>query len=102
MEEGRSESGEDGVGEEIDVEVCWELGGRQTETVRSQVREKSPEEGSVGGRDTDFEEVFVTGKEGLNGITRVEQGGLRAERKESLDEWNFGSLIVVMAEIVKI
>jgi hypothetical protein len=36
----------------------------------------------------------------LNSVTRLEQGGLRAERKESLDEWNFGS--VVMAEIVKI
>jgi hypothetical protein len=45
---------------------------------------------------------FVTGKEDLNSITRLEQGGLRAERKESLDEWNFRSLAVVMAEIVKI
>jgi hypothetical protein len=44
---------------------------------------------------------FVTGKEDLNSITRLEQGGLRAERKESLDEWNFRSLAVVMAEIVK-
>jgi hypothetical protein len=31
----------------------------------------------------------------------LEQGGLRAERKESFDEWNFESLAVVMAEIVK-
>jgi hypothetical protein len=45
---------------------------------------------------------FVTGKEDLNSVTRLEQGGLRAERKESLDEWNFRSLAVVMAEIVKI
>jgi hypothetical protein len=51
-----SESWEDKVGEEIDVED-WqkELGGRQTEPVRSQVREESSEGGSVGGRDTDFE-----------------------------------------------
>jgi hypothetical protein len=32
----------------------------------------------------------------------LEQGELRAERKESSDEWNFGSLAVAMAEIVKI
>jgi hypothetical protein len=31
----------------------------------------------------------------------LEQGGLRAERKESLDEWNFASLAIAMAEIVK-
>jgi hypothetical protein len=37
----------------------------------------------------------------LNSITRLEQGGLRAERKESLDEWNFGLLAIEMAEIVK-
>jgi hypothetical protein len=51
-----SESWEDKVGEEIEVED-WreELGGGQTEPVRSQVREKSSGEGSVGGRDTDFE-----------------------------------------------
>jgi hypothetical protein len=30
------------------------LGGGQTESVRSQVREESPGEGSGGGRDTDF------------------------------------------------
>jgi hypothetical protein len=38
VEEGESESWEDGVGEEIDVED-WqeELGGGQTEPVRSQV-----------------------------------------------------------------
>jgi hypothetical protein len=55
----------------------------------------------VGGRDTDFETGFVAGKKNLNSITRLEQGGLRAERKESLDEWNFGSFAVVMAEIFK-
>jgi hypothetical protein len=38
----------------------------------------------------------------LNGIARLEQGGLRAERKKSLGEWNFGSLAIAMAEIVKI
>jgi hypothetical protein len=44
---------------------------------------------------------FVTDKEDLNVVTTLEQGGLRAEGKESLDEWNFGSLTIVMAEIVK-
>jgi hypothetical protein len=47
-------------------------------------------------------EGFVTGKEDLNSITKLEQGGSRAERKESLDESNFGLLAIVMAEIVKI
>jgi hypothetical protein len=46
--------------------------------------------------ETDFERGFVVGKEDLNGVTR-----LRAERKESLGEWNFGSLAIAMAEIVK-
>jgi hypothetical protein len=55
----------------------------------------------VGGRVTDFEGGFVAGKEDLNSITRLEQGGWRAERKESLDKWNFGSLGIAMAEIVK-
>jgi hypothetical protein len=41
------------------------------------------------------------GKEDLNSVTRLEQGGLRAERKESLGKWNFGSLALVVAEIVK-
>jgi hypothetical protein len=45
---------------------------------------------------------FVTDKKDLNSVTRLEQGGLRAERKESLDEWNFRSLAVAMTEIVKI
>jgi hypothetical protein len=45
VEEGGSESWEDGVGEEIDVED-WqeELGGGQTKPVRSQVREFSERE----------------------------------------------------------
>jgi hypothetical protein len=38
----------------------------------------------------------------LNNVTRLEWGGLREERKESLDEWNFRSLAVAMAETVKI
>jgi hypothetical protein len=38
----------------------------------------------------------------LNSIKRLEQGASRTERKESLDEWNFGSLAIAMAEIVKI
>jgi hypothetical protein len=39
VEEGGSESGEDGVGEEIDVEDCQEeLGCGQTKPMRSQVR----------------------------------------------------------------
>jgi hypothetical protein len=44
---------------------------------------------------------FCCWQEDLNSITRLEQGGLRAERKESLDEWNFGLLAIEMAEIVK-
>jgi hypothetical protein len=43
----------------------------------------------VGGKDTDFERGFVGSKEDLSSVTRLEQGRLRAERKESLDEWNF-------------
>jgi hypothetical protein len=31
----------------------------------------------------------------------LEQEGLRAERKESLDEWNLSSLAIAVAEIVK-
>jgi hypothetical protein len=47
---------EDGVGKEIEVEdQREELGGGQTEPMRSQVREGSSEGSSVGGRDTDFE-----------------------------------------------
>jgi hypothetical protein len=45
---------------------------------------------------------FVTGKEDLNTVTRLVQGGSRAERKKSLDEWNFRLLAIAMAEIVKI
>jgi hypothetical protein len=54
-----SESWEDRVGEEINVENWWEeLGGGQTEPMRSQIREESSEGDSVGGRDTDFERVL--------------------------------------------
>jgi hypothetical protein len=102
VEEEGSESWEDKVGEEINVEDRQEeLGGGQREPVRSQVREESSEGGSVGGRDIEFEEGVVSGKEYFKSITRAEQGGSRAERKESLDEWNFGSLALAMAEIVK-
>jgi hypothetical protein len=56
VEEGVSESREDEVGEEIEVENRREeLGGGQMEPMRSQVREESSEGGSVGGRNTDFE-----------------------------------------------
>jgi hypothetical protein len=57
VKERGSESWKDGAGEEIDVVYWWEeeLGGGQTEPVRSQVREESSEGGSVGGRDTYFE-----------------------------------------------
>jgi hypothetical protein len=37
----------------------------------------------------------------LNSVIGLEQGGLRAERKESLDEWNFRSLAIAVVEIVK-
>jgi hypothetical protein len=101
VEEGGSESWEDGVGEEIDVED-WreELGGGQTEPMKSQVREESSGEGSGGV--LVFEGGFVTGNKDLNSITRLEQGGSRAERKESLNVWNFRSLAIAMAEIDKI
>jgi hypothetical protein len=56
VEERGSESWKDKVREGIDVEDWWEeLGGGQTEPMRSQVREESSGEGLVGGRDTDFE-----------------------------------------------
>jgi hypothetical protein len=100
VEEGVSESWDDGVGEEVDVEDWWEkLGGRQTEPVRSQVMEESSGDGSGGVLNV---EGFVTGKKDLNGIIRLELGGSRAERKKSLDIWKFGPLAIVMAEIVKI
>jgi hypothetical protein len=38
----------------------------------------------------------------LNSITELEEGGSRAERKKSLDVWNFRTLAIVVAEIVKI
>jgi hypothetical protein len=44
---------------------------------------------------------FVAGKEDLDSITRLEEGGLREKGRESLDEWNFGSFTIVMADIVK-
>jgi hypothetical protein len=68
--------------------------------VRSQVREESSGEGSGGV--LDFERGFVAGKEDLNSIAGLEQGGSRAERKKSLDVWNLGPPAIVVAEIVKI
>jgi hypothetical protein len=54
VEEGGSESGKDGVGEEIEVEDWWEeLGDGQMEPVRTKVREGSSGGGS--GRVLDFE-----------------------------------------------
>jgi hypothetical protein len=44
---------------------------------------------------------FVAGIEDLNSITRLKKEGLKAARKESLDEWNCESLAIAMAEIVK-
>jgi hypothetical protein len=44
----------------------------------------------------------VAGKEDLNSITGLEQGGSRAERKKSLNVWNLRPLAIAMAEIVKI
>jgi hypothetical protein len=98
VEEGGSESRKDGVGEKIDVED-WqeELGGGQTESMRSQVREFCGRE-----RHSPWGAGFVAGKEDLNDITRLEQGKSRAERKKSLDKWNFRSLAIAVAEIVKI
>jgi hypothetical protein len=101
VEEKEFQLWKDGVGEEIDVKDKQEeeLEGGQTETMRSQVREESSGDGL--GRVLDFEEGFVAGKEDLNSVTRLEQGESRAGRKKSLDIWNFGSLAIEMAEIVK-
>jgi hypothetical protein len=102
VEEGGSESWEDGVGKEIEVEDRQEeLGGRQVEPMRSQVREESSEGGSVRGRDTDF---GVGGCHWQGGFEQHYKIGAERvkSRKESLDKWNLGSLAVVMAEIVKI
>jgi hypothetical protein len=38
----------------------------------------------------------------LNSVARLEQEGLRAERKKSLDIWNLRPPAIAMAEIVKI
>jgi hypothetical protein len=84
VEEAGSESWEDGVGEEIDVED-WreELGGGQMEPVRSQVREESSGEGSGG----------VLNSEGWGGCCcqkgfeqryRIEAGRVESREKEKL------------------
>jgi hypothetical protein len=52
-----SEHWEDGVEEEVEDQREEELGGWLTESVRSQVREESSEEGSEGERVSDFEGV---------------------------------------------
>jgi hypothetical protein len=44
----------------------------------------------------------VAGKQDLNSITGLEQGGLRAERMKSLNIWNLAPLAIAMTEIVKI
>jgi hypothetical protein len=96
-----SESREDGVGEEIDVEDWWEeLGDGQTEPVRSQVREESSGEGS--GRVLNFEGGGVYHWQG--GFERHYKIGAERvkNRKKSLDVWNFRPLAIVMAEIFKI
>jgi hypothetical protein len=84
------------VGEEIEVEGQWEeLGGGQMEPVRSQVREFSGRERHrLWGRCCCWQGGFE--QHCKIGAGRVES------RKESLDEWNLGSLAVVMAEIIKI
>jgi hypothetical protein len=84
-----------GLSQEIDVED-WreELGGGQTEPVRSQ-------ESSVGGRDTDFEGVCHW-QGGFEQHYKIGKGRVESGEKENLDIWNFGPLAMVMAEIVKI
>jgi hypothetical protein len=83
VEEAGSESWEDGVGEEIDVED-WreELGGGQMEPVRSQIREESSGEGSGGVLNSEGWGVVAVKKD-LNSVTGLKQGESRAERKKS-------------------
>jgi hypothetical protein len=57
------------------------LGGRKTKPVRSKVREESS--GKQSGRVLNFKEGFVSGKVDLKVVTRLEQGGLRVERKKT-------------------
>jgi hypothetical protein len=77
----RSGSWEDGVGEEIDVED-WreeELGGGQTEPVRSQVKEESSGEGS--GRVLNFQ--------GYLSLAKIGAGRVNSREKEKLGRMEF-------------
>jgi hypothetical protein len=95
--EGESELWEDGLGEEIKVEDWWEeLGGGQTEPMRSHVREESAGEGTGGVLDLGG---VVAGKEDLNSIIGLEQGGLRVEKEESLNVWNLGPHAIAMQKL---
>jgi hypothetical protein len=88
VEEGGFEPKEDGVGEEIDVED-WqeeELGGKQTEPVRSQVREESSGEGS--GRVLNFEGVCHW-QGGFEQHYRIGAGGVESGEKQKLGHMEF-------------
>jgi hypothetical protein len=54
----------------------------------------------VGGRDTDFEGGLSLAKRILTVLQDWSREG-QEQREESLDEWNFRSLAIVIAEIVK-
>jgi hypothetical protein len=72
------------VGEEIEEEDRWEeLGSGQTEPMKSQVREQSSEGGSVGGRDTDFEEGVCHWQGGFEQHYKIGAGRVESRKKES-------------------
>jgi hypothetical protein len=64
----------------------------------SQIREEFS--GEESGIVLNFAGGFFAGKEDLNGIIRLEQGGSRTEK--SLDIVNFGPLAIALADILKI
>jgi hypothetical protein len=85
MEEGGFEPCKDEVGEEIDIEDWWEeLGGGQTEPVRSQVGEESPGESSVGQRVTDFEGGLCHRQGGFEQHYSIGAGKVQSREKGKL------------------
>jgi hypothetical protein len=85
VEEGESESWENEVGEEIEVED-WqeELGGGQMEPMRSRVREESSERSSVWGRDTDFERGVCHWQGGFEQHYKIGAGRVESREKGKL------------------
>jgi hypothetical protein len=56
----------------------------------------------VEGGDTDFEGGFVTGEKNLEGVARFNKGGSRWKIENSLDIWEFGPFVIVVAEVVQV